>query len=126
MERIHLSADAERQLGFSQAVRIDTTLWVSGTVSWDEQLNPLHVGDMAGQMRQIYGTLNDILQRYDRDMGAIVKETVYATDIGLALEHVGVRHAFFPQDSFPASTWVEVARLAHPDLLLEVEIVAQL
>ncbi|QLC26447.1 RidA family protein [Parasphingopyxis algicola] len=126
LERVHVSDDAERQLGFSQAVKVGETLWVSGAVSWDENLNPLHVGDMVGQMRQIYGALGELLKRFDRGMDAIVKETVFATDLDLALKNTEVRRDFFPDDKFPASTWVEVKRLAHPDLLLEVEIVAQL
>ncbi|MEM8696446.1 MAG: RidA family protein [Pseudomonadota bacterium] len=126
LERVHVSEDAEKQLGFSQAVKIGEALWVSGAVSWDESFNPLHVGDMAGQMRQIYGALDALLKRFDRGMDAIIKETVFATDLDLALQNTQVRRDFFPDEQFPASTWVEVSRLAHPDLLLEVEIVAQL
>jgi len=126
LERFHLTEDAEKQMGFAQAVKTADTLWVSGTVSWDENLNPLHVDDIAGQMRQIYETLRNLLQRFELDMGAIVKETIFATDIDLVLANLEVRRQFFTQSEVPASTMVEVKRLAHPDLLLEVEIVAQL
>jgi len=126
LERFHISEEAEKQMGFVQAVKVGETLWVSGAVSWDENMTPLHVGDMAGQMRQIYGALGELLARFNRSMDAIIKETVFATDLDLALQNTEIRRSFFPEEKFPAATWIGVRRLAHPDLLLEVEIVAQL
>lgn len=126
IERRHLNPDAERQLGFCQSVRVGDQLSVSGTVSWDEQLQPLHVGDMAGQLTQVYETLKSALALFDVGFDSVVKETGYTTDMDATLAALGARAAYYNPDALPASTWVEVKRLAHPDLLVEIEIVAAL
>jgi enamine deaminase RidA (YjgF/YER057c/UK114 family) len=52
----------------------------------------------------------------------IVKTTTYVTDIEEFFKHVDVRMEYF--GALPTSTTVEVRRLAHPDLLVEVEVIA--
>jgi len=51
-----------------------------------------------------------------------VKTNTYVTDIEEYFKHVDVRMEYF--GALPTSTTVEVRRLAHPDLLVEVEVIA--
>ena len=52
----------------------------------------------------------------------IVKTNTYVTDIEEFFKHVDVRMEYF--GALPTSTTVEVRKLAHPDLLVEVEAIA--
>jgi enamine deaminase RidA (YjgF/YER057c/UK114 family) len=52
----------------------------------------------------------------------IVKTNTYVTDIDEFFKHVDVRMEYF--GALPTSTTVEVRKLAHPDLLVEVEAIA--
>jgi enamine deaminase RidA (YjgF/YER057c/UK114 family) len=124
IERVHANPVREKQLGFCHAVRVGDLVFVSGVVSWDESFQPMHVGDMAGQMRQVYGTLERTLAGFDLGFGNVVKETAFTTDITAAFGALETRAGYFSGGLFPASSWVEVAGLAHPDLLLEVEVIA--
>jgi enamine deaminase RidA (YjgF/YER057c/UK114 family) len=50
----------------------------------------------------------------------LVKTTTFVTDIDEFLRHVDVRHDYLGV-GLPASTTVEVRRLSHPDLMVEIE-----
>jgi 2-iminobutanoate/2-iminopropanoate deaminase len=56
-------------------------------------------------------------------MDNIVKINTYLTDIRYRADLVPVREEFFGKKG-PASTLVQVAALAHPDWLIEVEAIA--
>ena len=51
-----------------------------------------------------------------------MKTTTYVTDIDEFFRHVDVWMAYF--GALPTSTTVEVRRLAHPDCLVEIEVLA--
>ena len=59
------------------------------------------------------------------DLHNLVKVTVYTTDMRYFDAISEVRRRYFTSD-LPTSTIVEVARLAQPDLLIEIESVAVL
>jgi enamine deaminase RidA (YjgF/YER057c/UK114 family) len=52
----------------------------------------------------------------------IVKTNTYVTDIEEFFKHVDVHMEYF--GALPTSTTVEVRKLAHPDLVVEVEAIA--
>ena len=58
------------------------------------------------------GTLNDV-----------VKITTYVTDIRYRMDFRTVRDEFFGQGG-PASTFIEVGSLSHPDYMIELEAIA--
>ena len=124
IERYHGSELREKQLGFCRVVRAGGLVFVSGIVSWNDDFEPLYPGDMPRQMEQVYSTLAGALQQLGLGFANVVKETAFTTDISAAFGALAVRAAHFPDMLFPAATWVEVSRLAHPDLLLEVEVIA--
>lgn len=123
IERHYGNEDGEKQMGFCQAVRHGNLIYISGTVSWDDSFQPLHVGDMAGQLAQIYATLDRILKQHGLGFDSVVKETGFTTDIEATFAALEARGKYFAGGLFPASTWVEVSQLAHPDLLAEVEMI---
>jgi enamine deaminase RidA (YjgF/YER057c/UK114 family) len=125
MKRIFQAEETEKQMGFAAAVHDDGLLWVSGMVSWDETLTPLHPGDMRQQMAEVYQRLQGFLAGFNAGLDAIIRETVFVTDIDTALANSDVRNALFDPERLPAATWIEVRRLVHPDLLIEVECVAR-
>lgn len=126
IERRHVHEAAERQMGFCQCVRAGDLVFLSGAVSWDENFQPLHSGDMAAQINQIYTNLAHALKQFDLDFDDVVKETGYTTNMDATLGALGDRAKYYASGLLPAATWVEVTRLAHPDLLLEIELIASI
>lgn len=124
VERRFVHEAAERQMGFCQCVRAGDLVFLSGAVSWDENFQPLHKADMAAQIDQIYANLTQALKQFDLGFDDVVKETGFTTDMDATLSALSARAKYYSSGLLPAATWVEVTRLAHPDLLLEVELIA--
>ena len=53
----------------------------------------------------------------------IVKTNTYVTDINEFFNCVDIRQEYFGP-GWPTSTTVEVSRLAHPDMVIEIEAIA--
>jgi 2-iminobutanoate/2-iminopropanoate deaminase len=116
--------DLEKHVGYSQAVLAGDYLFISGCVSWDTKGNPLHAGDFASQLETVYADIDATLKAHGMDAGNVVKETVYTTDMDALVAANPRRVKYYQHATPPASTWVQITRLVHPDLLLEVEITA--
>ena len=97
-------------------------IFVSGTVGWrpDGQVP----ADFREQARQLYENMQAVLAAEGASMGDVVSTTTYlvhASDYPALNE---VRRAYFPKDP-PASAVVVVKELVKPELLVEVEAVAE-
>jgi enamine deaminase RidA (YjgF/YER057c/UK114 family) len=78
---------------------------------------------MRAQMRQVGENIKAAVEAAGGTLNDIVKTNTYVTDIDEFFKHVDVRMEYFGA-ALPTSTTVEVRRLAHPDLLVEVEGIA--
>lgn len=122
--QVYNRRDLEKPFGFSQAIMAGDYLFISGCVSWDMDGNPVHVGDFPAQVATVYADIDETLKAHGLDAGDIVKETIYTRDMEGLIAANPTRMDYYKYVSPPASTWIEIARLVHPDLLLEVEITA--
>ena len=116
--------ELEKRVGYSQAVSTGELLFISGCVSWDLQGNPLHAGDFAAQLETVYADIDATLKAHGMDAGSVLKETIFTTDMDALIASNPRRVRYYQHATPPASTWVEIKRLVHPDLMLEVEIIA--
>jgi 2-iminobutanoate/2-iminopropanoate deaminase len=116
--------DLEKRVGYSQAILAGNYLFISGCVSWDMEGNPLHAGNFAAQVETVYADIDATLKAHGMGAGNVVKETVYTTDMEGLIAANPKRMEYYQSVAPPASTWVEIKRLVHLDLLLEVEITA--
>lgn len=121
----HLNA-YEKDFGYSQAVLIDKTLYVSGTVAVDAAGRLIAPGDMAGQLRAAYANVRHTLEAHDVDFQAVVKETIYTTSMDELLKASDLRFEFYDKERLPATSWVQVQRLVDPGFLVEIEVIAEL
>lgn len=80
-------------------------------------------GDIVAQTRQVMENLRLALERAGATFPDVVKVTNYVTDASLWPQVLPVR-AEYLQEPYPASTFVEVAALMFPELLIEIEAVA--
>jgi enamine deaminase RidA (YjgF/YER057c/UK114 family) len=111
---------------FSQVVKVSAgtdLLFISGQVPRNLAGQTIGVGDITAQAEQVFGCLQSILSAHGTSFSNAIKATIFVTDISLADEVVAVRAKFYGSAA-PASTFVAVAALGHPDWLLEVELIA--
>jgi 2-iminobutanoate/2-iminopropanoate deaminase len=110
--------------GFSQATRVRDTIHVAGTVGIGEGI---HISEtMAGQMGLAYRNVAETLAHVDAAMSDVVEQRAYVTSIDEASAALEVRKAAYGGKDLPASSMVEVSRLALPQLKFEVAVVARL
>jgi enamine deaminase RidA (YjgF/YER057c/UK114 family) len=78
---------------------------------------------MRRQVGQVGENLRLALEAVGATLADLVKTTTFVTDIDEFFRHVDVRHDYLGV-GLPASTTVEVRRLSHPDLMVEIEAIA--
>lgn len=81
-------------------------------------------GDFRAQAAQAFENLKLALQAVGADVRHVVKITGYFTDMGDLPTFFEVRDRYVDTAAPPASTAVQIVRLARPEALFEVEAVA--
>ncbi len=114
---------AEPLSHYADAVLAGGVLYVSGIVPVDAEGAVVAPGDVVGQARQVFSTMRRVLDAVGAAPADVAKVTVFLLDIDDRPRINPVRQEFFGP-SRPASTLVEVSRLAVPGALLEIEAVA--
>jgi 2-iminobutanoate/2-iminopropanoate deaminase len=108
---------------YTDAVVAGELLFVSGLIAVDRQGALVGAEDVAAQTRQVFENLRAVLDEVGCRFEDVVKVTVYLTDVDDRPRINPVRQEVFG-DARPASTLVEVSRLAVPGAKVEIEAVA--
>jgi 2-iminobutanoate/2-iminopropanoate deaminase len=108
---------------YTDAVRVGDLLFVSGCVPTDAQGKVVGGDDVAAQARKVFENIGAILERAGATFADVAKVTVYLTDVDDRPLINPVRQEVFGAAK-PASTLVEVSRLAIPGIKIEVEAIA--
>jgi enamine deaminase RidA (YjgF/YER057c/UK114 family) len=124
-EPFHLGA-FEQRFGYSQAVKVGRTLYVSATMPVDAEGRLVGPGDLAAQLDACYGNLARTLAAHGAGFPDVVLERIYVTDMARFVELSDRRFAYYDRDALPALTLVEVQHLVDPAFMVAVELVVQL
>jgi 2-iminobutanoate/2-iminopropanoate deaminase len=122
-EEIRVAGQPEPISHYTDAVRVGQLLFVSGCVPVDAEGRLVGGDDVVEQARQTFANVGAVLDAAGSSFADVVKVTVFLTDIDDRPKINPVRQEVFGQ-SRPASTLVEVSRLAIPGAKIEVEAVA--
>ena len=126
MKRTIAPGNLHRPFGYAHAIQVEKTLYISGQIPLDMELNSVGKDDIAAQTEQVYGNLQKVLEGAGGTMRNVVMMTIYCTDLEAFDKHTrAVRKKYFG-DYYPAITAVEVKRLYRPEYMIEVEAIAVL
>jgi len=104
-------------------VRGGRTLYIAGQVSFDKSGNLVGKGDFAAQTTQVFENLKSALAAGGATFDNVVKVTTFGTDMSQMQTLRSIRAKYYGKNA-PASTLVQITRLAHEDLLIEIEAIA--
>ena len=110
---------------YTDAVRFGDLLFISGIGPLAEDGSLVGPDDPAEQTRQIFRNMDKVLRAAGASPADVLKVTVYLTDIADRTRINPARREFFGA-ARPASTLVEVSKLAIPGMRVEIEAVVGL
>jgi 2-iminobutanoate/2-iminopropanoate deaminase len=123
MKEVISTNDGPKAIGpYSQAIRANGLVFVSGQVSIDPVTNTLVLGDVGAQTERVLQNLSGILKAAGSGLQKVVRATVFLKNMNdfAAMNEVYGKH-FSSQP--PARSTVEVARLPK-DVLVEIDVIA--
>ena len=110
---------------YSHVVKVGNLLFIAGQVSFDASGKLVGENDMKAQVKQVLENLKTALASQKADFSHVVKINTFTTDVEAFLAAAEVRAEYF-KGNLPASTLVQISKLARPGLLVEIEAIAAL
>jgi reactive intermediate/imine deaminase len=95
---------------YSQAVKVEQTVYLSGQIPLVPETMELVEGDMAQQIRRVFDNLRAVCQAAGGDLTDIVKLNVFLTDLG-NFPMVNEIMAEYFSEPYPARAAIGVAAL---------------
>ena len=112
----------------AQAVQVDNALYLSGQVGMGEDGNA--PSDITEQTILAYNNIRTVLAEFGANMGNIVDETFYVTDVQEVMTNVetifAARESAYGEQPEVSQTLIGVTALVDPRLKIEIKCVAHL
>ena len=108
---------------YSHLVMYERLMFIAGQVALDGDGNVIGEGDMGAQLRQVFENMKSVLAFRGADFSNIVKINIFTTDIDALRQSFSIRSEYFGKHA-PASTLLQIERLARPVFMVEIEAIA--
>ena len=103
---------------YSQAVKVNNTIFLSGQIGFDPKTMQL-VDGIENQIHQVFKNISEVVKASDASMSNIVKLNIYLTDLGHFATVNEIMKQYF-SEPYPARAAVGVASLPK-DALIEAD-----
>jgi len=118
------TSEAPKAIGpYSQAVRVDGFLFISGILPIDPKTGQMVEMNIRDQTLQVMNNLEAILEAAGLKISNVVKTTIFLKDLSHFNEVNDIYGSFFSEIP-PARSCIEVSRLPK-DALIEIEAIAR-
>jgi len=123
MRDVISTPDAPKAIGpYSQGIRANGFIFVSGQVAIDPATQQVITGDIAAQTARVIQNISEILEAAGSGLGKVVRTTVFLKNMGDFIAMNEIYGKYFSA-SPPARSTIEVSRLPK-DVLVEIDVIA--
>ncbi len=123
MREVISTKDAPQAIGpYSQAIKANGIVFISGQIAIDPAVGQVINGDVAAQTERVLKNLSNILRAAGSGLEKVVRTTVFLKSMNDFATMNEVYARFFTRMP-PARSTVEVARLPK-DVLVEIDVIA--
>ncbi len=122
-KKIISTSKAPQAIGpYSQAVRFNNLLFISGQIPIEPGSGAILAGNIKEQTKQILENLNSILTEGDSSLNNVLRVTIFLTNLE---DYAAVNEVYtqFFEESQPARSTVQVSRLPM-DVQIEIDAIA--
>jgi 2-iminobutanoate/2-iminopropanoate deaminase len=126
MREIIFTPSAPNPIGpYSQAVKTDSLIYLSGQIPVDPQSGTLIEADIALQTKQVFANIAVVLDAAGSSFSNVLKTTVFLTDMNNFPLMNEIYASYFDSDDAPARSTIQVSALPLGSLV-EVEVIAEI
>lgn len=119
-QRVFSGARWEREVGYCRALRADDRIFVTGTAPVNPEGGVHAPGDGYAQTVRCLEIIREALEGLGGEIENVTRTRMFVTDIDRWQEYGRAHNEVFGAHP-PTTTLVEVRRLIHPDMLIEIE-----
>lgn len=119
-QRVFSGAEWEQHVGYCRALRSGDRIFVTGTAPINRDGTVHEPGDGYAQAARCLSILTEALEGLGAAPEHVTRTRMFVTDIE-RWDEFGRAHREVFGDHPPTTTMVEVRRLIHPDMLIEIE-----
>mgnify|MGYP001814414721 CR=1 FL=1 len=120
VQRVFSGAPWEEEVGYCRVLKTGGLVFVTGTAPVEPDGDVHAPGDALAQARRCLAIIEASLAELGIGMESVVRTRMFTTDIDRWPDY-GKAHREVFGDHPPATTLVEVSRLIHSDMLIEIE-----
>jgi len=123
MREVIATKDAPQAIGpYSQAIKANGFIFLSGQIAIDPATQQVVPGDVAAQTDRVLRNLSEILEAAGSGLGKVVRSTVFLKNMSEFAAMNEIYGKYF-STAPPARSTVEVARLPR-EALVEIDVIA--
>ena len=124
-KKIILSEQAPKPIGpYNQAVKTGNLIFCAGQVPIDPKAGKILAEGITAQTHQVLKNIQGVLSAESLTLEHVVKATVFMKDLADFAKMNEVYSQYFKNETAPARSTIQVARLPL-DSLVEIEVIAQ-
>ena len=121
--RIRAASTGEPPQGtWSNCLVVDRHVYIAGMTSRSDEFDIIEGENAYEQSKIIFDKIKALIEAAGGTMAEIVKVNIFLTDIKDRQQVWDARREYFSGD-FPVSTLLEVSKLVHRDMCVEIEAV---
>jgi len=111
--------EKKKDLPFSDAVKVNNLLFLSGQIGMDHKVRKLVDGGIAEETKQVFKNITEVLEQHGSSIDQIVKCTVILADINDFAAMNSVYKSYF-KEHFPVRTTIAADLVAGAKIEIEV------